>query len=170
MNESAWVSVMQLVAPGCHCRFSQYLVGRCQPDGTELYLANASRCRSPCHSPPVAAWFCLGMNLAGSSPSRSKPSAYQRGHLWIGNPGLLHGFAAAGDAVVLPGCSDFAKSALSSPLIGAGRVLQAVRRPDQVRGGTRVTTGELYLLTAILQRPAVPDPADRRAGRDRNVP
>ncbi len=81
------VSVMQLVAP-LVVSLSIFAVfgsrGVKQPDGTELYLANASRIWVPFLAIfTIAAWF--GMNDLATSKASIKEQlpVLKRGHLWI---------------------------------------------------------------------------------------
>ncbi len=133
------VSVMQLVrsAGGITVDFrSIWQPGVKQPDGTELYLANASWVWVPFLAIfTIAAWF--GMNDLATSKASIKEQlpVLKRGHLWImsllylATFGSFIGFSA-GFAMLsknaVPGCSDSAIRFLRAVYWCAGAVLQVV--------------------------------------------
>ncbi len=162
------VSVMQLVAP-LVVSLSIFAVfgsqGVKQPDGTELYLANASWIWVPFLAIfTIAAWF--GMNdLASSSKASIKEQlpVLKRGHLWIMSLLYLATFVFIGFSAGFAMLSktqfpdvQILQYAFFGCLLVRWRVLQVVH---YLTVGGPCHAGELYS-DGDFQRPAVPDLTD----------
>lgn len=153
------VSVMQLVAP-LVVSLSIFAVfgsqGVKQPDGTELYLANASwyGCRSAIFT--IAAWF--GMNDLATSKASIKEQlpVLKRGHLWImsllylATFGSFIGFSAGFAMLSKTQFPDvqILQYAFFGPFIGALARSAGGALSDRL-GGTRVTLVN-FILMAIF--------------------
>lgn len=154
------VSVMQLVAP-LVVSLSIFAVfgsrGVKQPDGTELYLANASRIWVPFLAIfTIAAWF--GMNDLATSKASIKEQlpVLKRGHLWImsllylATFGSFIGFSAGFAMLSKTQFPDvqILQYAFFGPFIGALARSAGGALSDRL-GGTRVTLVN-FILMAIF--------------------
>ncbi len=153
------VSVMQLVAP-LVVSLSIFAVfgsqGVKQPDGTELYLANASWIWVPAAIFTIAAWFCMNDLATSKASIKEQLPVLKRGHLWImsllylATFGSFIGFSAGFAMLSKTQFPDvqILQYAFFGPFIGALARSAGGALSDRL-GGTRVTLVN-FILMAIF--------------------